>query len=177
MTRIALVLACAIAAGAASAETSGLTDKQIAGALAQAECSVPLDEVKQEMTATALDDGQTLVELPCNRGAYNFLSIFMAVPTGAPEKASLLRFQIWEGKGFRADYSLTNPDFDAKAKRLTMYHKSRGIGDCGTAGEWQWVGTDFKMTGFWVKNPCDGREFGFGSRNFERWRVFPPRRK
>jgi hypothetical protein len=177
MVRIALVLVGALAsAGAASAESVALTDRQIGTALKRAECTVALAEAKKRLSLKPLDGKHRLAELPCWTAAYNMGSIFMAVPEGAPGKAQLVRFQTSEGKRFTPSYSLSNANYEPKNSTLTMYHKSRGPGDCGSAGEWRWSGTDFRMIGFWYKDPCDGKEFGFGSDNFDRWRIFPKRR-
>jgi hypothetical protein len=177
MIRIALALGGALAFGSpASAETSALSDQQIATALKRAECTVELADARKEMTLSPIDSKHRLAELPCWTAAYNTGSIFMAVPEGATEKARLLRFQTSEnGKRFTQTYALTNANYEQKTRTLQMYHKSRGAGDCGAAGAWRWSGTEFKMTGFWYKDPCDGQEFGFGAARFDRWRIFPKR--
>ena len=177
MVRNALGLTWIVAwAGAAVAQAPAIPDRLIESALKQAECNVDLADSNKSATVTKIDAKHTLVELSCLQAAYNFSSILFAVPAGAPDKARLLRFQTWDGKRFEWTYSLTFATYHEKTKRLTMFHKSRGPSDCGAAGEWQWVGSDFKMINFWYKDPCDGKLFGFGTDDFDKWRIFPKKK-
>jgi uncharacterized protein DUF1176 len=90
----------------------------------------------------------------------------------APKKARLLSFQIYSQKKFVKTYQLSNADYDEKTHILGSFHKGRGVGDCGSIGEWKWTGADFKLTGYWLKEDCDGEPFDSDSK---KWRVFPRR--
>jgi hypothetical protein len=116
------------------------------------------------------------VQVSCWSAAYNFGGILFAVDPKARDKARLLKFDIVDDKKkLGTAYSLTLPQFDAKTKVLSTYHKGRGIGDCGEIGEWRWTGKEFKLTGYWVKADCDGKVFDTGARA-AKWRVYPFRK-
>jgi hypothetical protein len=151
-----------------------LPSNVVASGLEKSECMVPLEDAVANLSVQNLSRGLKLVEVSCTTGAYNFDSILFAVDLRQPAKARLLRFQIWEERSFKPTYTLTSPTFNVGTLKLTSYHKGRGLGDCGTMGEWRWNGTDFTMTGYWNKENCDGKEFGFGT-NVARWRIFPKR--
>ena len=110
-----------------------------------------------------------IVEVYCWRAAYQAGSIFFAVDPKAPDMARLLEFQELGGKRLIKGYSLTSPDYDEKRRTMASFHKGRGVGDCGSLGEWKWSGKEFRLTGFWRKPNCDGQPF----ENSRRWRVFP----
>jgi hypothetical protein len=174
LMRTLLGLAVIVAGCGALRADPILPNDIVASALAQAECTVPLDDASDNMSLQHLCRGLKLVEVSCLSGAYNFASILFAVDLNKVEKARLLRFQTWADKSFKPTYVLTLPTFDPKTQRLTSFHKGRGVGDCGTMGQWLWSGSDFKMTDYWNKETCDGKEFGFGT-NVAKWRVFPKR--
>jgi hypothetical protein len=174
MNRIALTVTGLVASiCAAAAQAPAIPDAMIEKALKDADCNVTPAEAKKNAAAHRLDARFTLVEMSCFNAAYNFSSILFAVPAGAPDKARLLRFRNWDGKRFEWTHALTFATWHEKTRRLTMFHKSRGPADCGAAGEWRWTGSDFRMIGFWYKDPCDGKLFGFGTPGFNRWRIFP----
>jgi hypothetical protein len=139
----------------------------------KAECSIDLKDEEREV-AGALGAGLVLVEVYCWRAAYQAGSIFFIVDPKAPEKARLAQFPSWTGRGKRSglDYSLGSPGYDSTKKVVSMAHKGRGVGDCGTAAEWRWTGKDFVLKAAWNKDKCDGQPFEEG----KRWQVYPPRR-
>ena len=51
---------------------------------------------------------------------------------------------------------IVNADFDETALTLTMFAKSRGLGDCGSAGAWAWDGTAFRLLRYQVMPKCAG---------------------
>jgi|DewCreStandDraft_4_1066084.scaffolds.fasta_scaffold09279_2 hypothetical protein len=110
-----------------------------------------------------------LVEFPCWHATYQSGSILFAVNPAAPERARLLRFQIWSANGLVWTYSLTEPDYDPLTRKLSSFHKGRAGGDCGAIGEWKWVNGDFRLTGYWYKDNCDGKPFD----DSKSWRVYP----
>lgn len=175
--RALLAIGCLLAAAqtTAVAKDTYLPREVIAAGLKQADCEVPLDEVT-ELDPDDLGGGLKLVAVSCWRAAYNFGSILFAVDPKARDKARLLQFKMVDNKKLTTTYSIDLPDFDAKKKTLSSYHKGRGVGDCGSIGEWRWTGQDFKLTGFWSKDDCDGKVFDTGARD-KKWRVYPFRRK
>jgi hypothetical protein len=145
--------------------------KLIAKALERAECSVPLKEAAASAELADLGKRLKLVAIPCWRAAYNFGSILFALDPADQDNARQLRFEIWSSKKFIAIYQLSNVDYDEKTQTLSSLHKGRGVGDCGSIGEWKWTGGNFKLTGYWFKEECDGTPFA----DDKQWRVFPRR--
>jgi hypothetical protein len=169
------ILAGAIAGlvcGGARAELPRIPPPVLAAAMKTAECDVPVAEAIDNLEPHDLGHGLMLVEARCWRAVYNFGNVLFVLDPSAPGRARLLHFQLWNGHAFEQTYSLTLPQFDPETKRLTMRHLGRGLGDCGTIGQWDWTGANFRMTGYWSKDDCDGEDFEAD----DRWRIFPARR-
>ena len=133
------------------------------------DCSVPIEEAAEAPDSFNLGGGQTLFIVKCWSAAYQSGQImFLADAAG---KARPLTFQDWDGKKFIPAKSLTEADFDPQKKTLSSYYKGRGIGDCGSLAEWTWSGSEFKMSKYFYKEKCDGRDFSGG----KRWQIFPRR--
>jgi uncharacterized protein DUF1176 len=49
-----------------------------------------------------------------------------------------------------------NGHLDPATLTLTTFDKGRGLGDCGTFGEWAWDGRDFRLTRYQVMPSCAG---------------------
>jgi len=137
---------------------------------AKAECSLPIEDAIGEQQSFDLGDGKKLFLVSCWSAAYQSGSIALVSEGAAPPR--LLTFQTWDGKRFVPFASLSEADFDADKKTLSSYHKGRGIGDCGSMGEWTWTGSDFKLAKYFYKEKCDGRDFSGG----RRWQIFPRRK-
>src|SRR5262245_584075 len=174
MSRIAFAVLAVVlfAYTARAADPIKIPFKVIQAAFKQAECTTELqDEDRSEVQE--LGGGLKLVEIYCWRAAYQAGSIFLAVDPKAPDKARLLRFHLWsdETKRLVVGSTLSNPNLDEEKKMMSAGHKGRGVGDCGTAGEWKWTGRDFMLMRFWSKPDCDGQPFD----DDRRWQVYPPR--
>lgn len=167
MTITAAILA-GLAATAAAAQEKQLPQAVFEDGFKKADCIVTPEEAK-EMETFDLGGGQTLFIVPCWRAAYQNGGIVFAMD--AAGNARLLTFQVWDGKAMTPMLALTEPDYDAEKKTLNSFHKGRGIGDCGSMGEWAWTGTDFRMKAYYYKEKCDEQPFN-GER---RWQVFPRR--
>lgn len=174
MIRIALIIfifaAASFAGHARAADPVKIPFKVVEAAFKTAKCTNELKDEELD-NVSDLGGGLKLVEVYCWRAAYQAGSIFLAVDPKAPGKARLLRFQMWGKQRSTAVYSLTSPDFDPQTKKLASFHKGRGMGDCGGMGEWKWTGANFKLTGYWFKENCDGQPFD----DDKKWRVFPPK--
>jgi hypothetical protein len=141
--------------------------KLVEAAFKTAECTNELKDEELE-NVEDLGGGLKLVEVYCWRAAYQAGSIFLVANPAQPEKARLLRFQWWSNKRLISVYSLTEPDFDPATKTLKSFHKGRGVGDCGSIGEWTWGNGNFNLKRFWHKEPCDGQPFD----DEKRWLVY-----
>jgi len=169
----AAALALAIAP-AAFADEHYLPRAVIAGGLKTADCDIPVEQVT-ELDPQDLGNGLKLVQVSCWRAAYNFGSILFAAAPDARDKARLLAFQTTDGKSFKQTYDLNLPEYDPKDKTLRSFFKGRGVGDCGSIGQWKWTGSEFKLTDYWLKSQCDGELFDVGEEG-DKWRVYPPKK-
>lgn len=120
----------------------------------QEDCEAPEDLPDGDHhTAIALSDEVTLYLVPCYSGAYNYAR---AAYTGANGYFERLRF---------ADYStytswtvtdvIVNPEWDAASQRLSMFNRGRGLGDCGSIGEWRNHDGFLRLERFLYKGECD----------------------
>jgi len=169
MTRMAFAIfaAVAIVGPVRAADLVNIPFKVVQAAFKTAECTRELQDEPRE-NVQELGGRLKLVEVYCWSAAYQAGSIFFAVNPAQPEKARLLRFQWWGNKRLMPVYSLTSPDFDPKTRKLGSTHKGRGVGDCGSAGEWKWTGMNFTLMRFWHKDACDGQPFD----DDKKWLVY-----
>jgi hypothetical protein len=176
--RLILVLLVALFAQSVTAQQKVQLPKALVeDAFKKAECEVELDEAIKDLETTGeLSGGLHLVEVPCWRAAYNFGSILFALDPAAPEKARLLSLQRPEKNKLASTYQLSAPDYNGKTKILGSFHKGRGVGDCGSSGEWRWNGKDFELKRYWNKDQCDGQVFDTETQS-KRYLVYPFRKK
>jgi len=176
---IAAALAVLLAAGTdavAAPSPLPIPRNVIAAAMKKADCSLPLKDALAGIDLSELAGKLRLVEVPCWRAAYQDGSILFVLDPAAPAKAKLIQFQHWDGKKLGRTFTLTMPSFAADTKTLFSFHKGRGLGDCGSIHEWAWQRSDFKLTGVWIKDDCDGEPFDDDS-DKEKWRVYPPKQQ
>ncbi len=171
-----VALAVLVAAGASAwAAPSPIPRNVITAAVKKADCSLALKDALEGINVSELDRKLKLVEVPCWRAAYQEGSILFVLDPAAPAKAKLIRLRHWDGKKLGSTFALTMPAFTADTKALSSFHKGRGLGDCGSIHEWVWERSDFKLTGVWIKDDCDGEPFEDAD-DKEKWRVYPPKR-
>ena len=173
MGGIARFVVAAVAIGfsvAAMAQGKSLPRAAIEEAFKDAtECTVPIEDAAEAPDSFDLGGGQTLFIVKCWGAAYQFGQIVIA--TDAAGKARLLTFRDWDGKRFAPAKSLTEADFDPAKKTMNSFYKGRGIGNCGSMGEWTWTGNEFKLAKYFYKAKCDSRSFA----GEKRWQIFPHR--
>ncbi len=116
----------------------------------------PLDpESGMRDEAWGVDD-RALVKLLCYRGAYNFGSSWFLVDGDA---ITALAFPIPAENGGAAMDStadLVNADLAAGSGQLSSFNKGRGIGDCGSSGQWRWDGERFQLESYATMGDCRG---------------------
>ena len=166
---IAVAAVLGIPIAGALAQDASLPRAAIEDGFKKAECSLPIEDVLTEQQSFDLGDGKRLFLVSCWRAAYQSGSIAFITEGAGPPR--LLTFQDWNGKSFAPMQSLSEADFDPAKKTLNSFHKGRGIGDCGSMGEWKWNGADFKLSAYFYKEKCDGKLFAGG----KRWQIFPRR--
>jgi hypothetical protein len=108
----------------------------------------------QHDEAWPLDGKRNLVSLTCSLGAYNASNAFWIVENGAVANARPVDFP--QNDNEEAKNVLTNGAFEPKTGRIDYFAKGRGIGDCGAAGNYAWIGTGFALTGLSMMGECRG---------------------
>ena len=135
-------------------EASFTAAKEIAHkieARAKLDCDPLPGSQKFEIESYHLPGGFALHVAPCTSAAYNFTQLYFF------ERRDELRpiyfadyYDGWSGTA-----ELFNSDFDPKTGSLGAFYKGRGVGDCGSAGNWVWSGYSFKLTHFIAWPDCD----------------------
>ncbi len=115
----------------------------------------PLDPDTSMRDEAWTTDDRTLVKLICYRGAYNFGSSWFLVDSKA---ATPLTFPIPagdRGTGIDTTTDLVNAELAANGS-LSSFSKGRGIGDCGSTGQWRWNGQAFQLARYALMGDCRG---------------------
>jgi hypothetical protein len=92
-------------------------------------------------------------------GAYNAWSALLIAPRDKPEAARVVQLPYPRGEVANEGiekHLVVNAGFDEKTLKLTMLSKSRGPGDCGSAGEWVFDGKEFRLTRYQTMPVCAG---------------------
>ena len=106
----------------------------------------------------ALSDTATLYALPCTAGAYQVGYRLYVVESGEIGGIETLFFADYtESYGWTGTDLLFAVDYDPATKTLASFYKGRGIGDCGSAGQWRWVDYAFALEEFRATESCEGR--------------------
>jgi hypothetical protein len=169
MRLIAAAVFLGVSIAGALAQDAALPRAAIEDGFKKAECSLPIEDVLTDQQSFDLGNGKKLFLVNCWRAAYQSGSIVFFADGAVPPR--LLTFQSWDGKKFVPFDAPSEAEFDLEKKTLSSFHKGRGIGDCGSMGEWTWTGTAFKMSAYFYKEKCDGKPFAGG----KRWQIFPRR--
>ncbi|RZL19885.1 MAG: DUF1176 domain-containing protein [Sphingomonas sp.] len=97
--------------------------------------------------------------LGCGRFAYQTSVLAFIVPRADPGKARLLMLPdplpsaplSLESRGEYVEGS-----YDAASRVFGQYAKGRGMADCGSAQEWTYDGTDFRLSSYTLQQRCGG---------------------
>lgn len=121
----------------------------------------PEDPSPEPGEINALSGGFVLYAFECRKlsGAYNVSTGYVIAPRDRPEAARVLHVPYPPGerpKDATEERLLLNSGLDEKTLTLTMFAKSRGIGDCGTSGAWVFDGKDFRLTHYRSMPICGG---------------------
>ena len=137
-----------------SGETAApLSDAQLAALQASLECDYPEDEPLPNR-AEVLSDASDLILIGCSRGAYNFSDIAFVRRDGTLTPARFDHVFSW-GETAEMPF-LVNTYWNDERGILSTYAKGRGIGDCGTAEQFIWDGTMFRLIERREMNSCRG---------------------
>lgn len=120
-------------------------------------CESPEDDERLADSAWELPDGRTLLQLTCYGGAYNFGSSWFLLAQGASPEMIAFPVPADDGSGrMSTTGDLVNAGFDPATGKLGMFSKGRGIGDCGSSGEWAFDGQGFRLLEYRLMGDCQG---------------------
>ena len=177
MFRLVLTLfVFVVFAGRPAAADLPLPRSIVEAGLKDPECTLSFEEATEDLEEPDdLGEGKKLLEVPCWRAAYQTGSIFFVFDPANPDQAKQIEFRHWKGATFEERRQISSPSFDPEKKRITSFHKGRGLGDCGSSGAWVWNGSDFELEAYWLKNDCNGKRFNPEGEP-TKWKVFPKTR-
>ena len=124
-------------------------------------CDAPNLNVSGNTSVTPwrLDPVITLYEMGCTSGAYNFGTRYWMVRAGDFAGAEALMFADTDGEGGWTGLDIViNGSLDPRKGELASFSKGRGIGDCGSQGNWVWDGYKFKLREMRAMDKCEGVE-------------------
>jgi hypothetical protein len=101
-----------------------------------------------------------IVQIMCNLGAYQgaYEYYLLTESAGQTQSKPLNLLKIGERGEKLVDNLLVGyPTYDLSKKELTVFTKSRGIGDCGSFGRYQFESDRFTAKEIRVKSECDGK--------------------
>jgi len=122
---------------------------------ANADCEAPEDLPTLDRTRIELDADKELWLIPCYAGAYNFAYAAYRNVGKFYERVLFSQYSdvaSWTGTGI-----LINPEWNEANATLTTYDMGRGIGDCGSRGEWRNREGFLRLERFFYKPDCDGK--------------------
>jgi hypothetical protein len=93
---------------------------------------------------------QKLIGLYCGSGAYNVITGYWTVSGNAIASARSVAFPRQD------DNMLINSEYEPKTGQIGFFAKGRGIGDCGSSGNYAWTGSGFALTAFAMMGECRG---------------------
>lgn len=161
-----------LGAAAVRAEPAPSARALFEAAWKRAECNRHIDQALNNARYHELGGGYSLGMVLCWLGPNSESQILFLVAPKTGGRPQLLRFQEWIDKTFKPTDALSMVQYEPKTRTVTSYRRYSSSGVCGTAGEWTWTGTEFRMTGYWDKPDCnDESEFD----RSDRFRIFPPR--
>lgn len=108
------------------------------------------DEIGYQITPD-----NVLWQMPCNRAAYNFSSIYFLQTRAGPPR--LVQFEKPEGGALvRNMTEIVNGEFIEDDRSIFFFAKGRGLGDCGVRGAYLWDGRAFMLTNWQEMTACRG---------------------
>lgn len=123
------------------------------------DCDPPPENITIE--SYHLPGGFLLHVTQCFSGPYNFSQLYFFERKGDLQLIYFADYdEAWIGTN-----QLFNSEFEPKTGRLVSFYKGRGVGDCGSTGQWVWSGYSFRLMEFRAWPDCEN------GKNDEDWTV------
>jgi hypothetical protein len=132
-------------------------------ARADVECGPLMEGEERQVTGYHLPGAKELYVSSCFSGPYNFGSLFLIDGVDGLEVLSFADYS--EEYGWSGTNQLINAEYDPKTGSLFSFAKGRGIGDCGSSGQWVWRQYLFQLREFAAWDDCEN------GRDPEQWPV------
>jgi hypothetical protein len=97
-----------------------------------------------------------LVPLACASGAYNAVAVALVIPDRAAPRPAPFDYSLGGTIEAGDEHLVVGADWDPATRRLSTFHKGRGLGDCGTGQEWVWDGARFRLVFEEAMGECRG---------------------
>lgn len=117
-------------------------------------CDDPTNDLKPEASRLDAKHSLVLIAHPCGNGAYNLFSTALIVDEAG--RAIPARFDAVPSMGAEVGGALVNADWDARTRRLGVFARGRGVGDCGVTQSYAWDGTRFRLAEQMEMGECRG---------------------
>jgi hypothetical protein len=123
------------------------------------DCDSPPED--SEVGSYHLPGGFALHIAQCFAGPYNFTQLYFLERR---DDLQLIYFADYYD-GWTGTNQLFNSEFNPKTGWLGAFYKGRGVGDCGSTGQWVWSGYSFKLVEYSAWPDCDN------GKNSDDWNV------
>lgn len=130
-------------------------------ARAKLDCDPLPPSQKFSIESYHLPGGFALHVAPCIAAAYNFTQLYFY--QRRDELYPIYFADYYDG--WTGTNQLFNSEFNPKTGWLGAFYKGRGVGDCGSTGQWVWSDSSFKLVEFSAWPDCDN------GKNSDDWPV------
>lgn len=108
----------------------------------------------RDSIVASLGNEQSIAVLPCWDGAYDFgSSVYLF---GDQDYRQIFFAEYSDADAWYVSKHLVNVNLDLETGTLSSFSRGRGLGDCGSAGTWQWTRSEFRLETYRYKEDCDG---------------------
>lgn len=122
---------------------------------ADEDCS-PFEDLAsgRDSIVASLGNERSIAVLPCWDGAYDFGSSVYVLEDQGYRQIFFAEYS--DADSWFVSKHLVNVHLDPEAGTLSSFSRGRGLGDCGSAGSWRWMGSEFRLETYRYKEDCDG---------------------
>lgn len=140
-----------------AAARAGIPPPIVATHMAQSGCEDPGTDLMQQFEPVVEQVSETaiLYAIPCIAGAYNVAYRLYVRETGEIGGVKTLYFATYSDTHHWSGTDLLY-NISVDGQKLSAFYKGRGVGDCGTAGEWTWVDYGYRLDRFAAQEECRG---------------------